>query len=187
MNILAFSGSSRQGSLNSQALRIVTGMAEQTGASVTTLDLRELEIPIYDADLEAEIGLPPGAAILRERLLAANAIIIACPEYNGFMTPLLINAIDWASRVEGKRDLAPFQGKVILICSAAPSNLGGIRSASHLRTMLAGIGCVVLPQGLTVANAREAFTESGEFVDPSLSDRAGTLVARLTDMAQRLS
>ena len=96
VRLLAFCGSSRRGSWNRQLLAIATAGARQAGASVTLLDLKDLNLPIFDEDLEAEQGLPAGAVGLKRLLRQHEGLLIACPEYNGSITPLLKNAIYWA-------------------------------------------------------------------------------------------
>lgn len=185
--ILAMSGSSRKDSLNVRALDTVTAIAIDKGAEVERLDLGELDIPIYDGDLEAASGLPEGVTRLRAAMLEADGLVIACPEYNGFMTPLLLNALDWASRAEGaKPDLAPFRDKVILITSASPGGFGGMRAAGHLRTMLSGIGSIVVPQGIAIPGAYDAFDDSGDFKDDGLRKRAESAVERFLDIAKKI-
>ena len=146
-SILAFSGSNRKGAYNQMAVNALAGSLDQ----VTHLDLGSLELPIYNADEEAADGLPAGAAKLRTLLSEHEAWIIGCPEYNGFMTPLLMNAINWGTRSPGGvPDLSCFQNKVVLIASTSPGALGGLRAATHLKTMLSGIGAFVLPDTFTV-------------------------------------
>lgn len=186
-NILAFCGSARSESVNQRVVDCLVELARDRGANVTTLDLRGLSIPLYDGDLETAEGLPRGAAELREAMIGADGLIIGCPEYNGFITPLLINAIDWASRAEGSRpDLTPFRDKVVLICSASPGGFGGMRAAGHLRTMLSGIGSFVLPQNLSVPSAHNAFSAESDFADEALASRAADLVDKFLDVTTRL-
>lgn len=186
--ILAFSGSSRSTSYNRHMLaRLVSAAAEQ-GAEVTTVDLGELDIPIYNGDLEEAHGLPEGAERLRALLHDHSGLMIACPEYNGFITPLLLNSIDWASRSgTGGVDVTPWMNKIVAIASASPGPFGGMRSAGHLRTLLSGIGCLVLPFSLAVPNAAQAFDESGDFVDERIRERARQLASRLIAVTERLS
>ena len=62
------------------------------------LDLRALGLPVYDGDIEANQGVPPAAGELIDAIVAADAVLVVTPEYNGFPTPLVINAFDWLSR-----------------------------------------------------------------------------------------
>src|SRR5258708_93711 len=104
IKILAFSGSSRKGSINKKLLDIAIQGARDAGADVTLFDLRELNLPIYDGDLEAEKGVPENVLKLREIMLEHQGLLIASAEYNGSVSALLKNSIDWASRPAGGLD-----------------------------------------------------------------------------------
>jgi NAD(P)H-dependent FMN reductase len=163
-SILAFSGSSRIQSLNSHLLQQAILMARDAGAVVETLDLRSLNLPIYDGDFEAANGLPEGARMLKEAMREADGFLIASPEYNSFPTPLLLNAIDWASRSESPDELplSAFRGKTAGLISASPGPMGGLRSLTALRTKLQNIGVTVVPALAAVGGATEAgFADKG--------------------------
>lgn len=186
--LLAFCGSSRAASFNQRALDRLTAAAEARDAEVTRVDLGELALPIYNADLEARDGLPEGARRFRTQLAANAGLLVGCPEYNGFLTPLLVNAIDWATRSdEGRPDLAPFANKVVAISSASPGGFGGTRSAGHLRTLLSGIGCIVLPQTLVVPNAGNAFDDAGEFTSDAFDKRAAQVADKIVEVVGKLA
>ena len=104
--ILAFAGSTRAGSLNKLLLRTAVQGAEAAGASVTVIDLADFRIPLYDGDLEAESGLPENAEKLQNLFLEHNGLLIAAPEYNSSITPVLKNTFDWVSRRDGAADRA---------------------------------------------------------------------------------
>jgi len=187
-NLLAFSGSNREHSYNRQVLGGLVELARDAGAKVTEVNLGELQLPIYNADQEAATGLPDGAGRFREMLSGSDGFIVGCPEYNGFITPLLLNSIDWATRSEKAQvDVTPFANKVVLISSASPGMFGGMRSAGHLRTLLSGIGCIVLPQAMIVPGAAQALDEAGKLRDERLRARAGQVVTRLMEMTGRLA
>ena len=99
--ILAFAGSARRESYNKRILRIAAEGARQAGAEVTQIDLRDYPLPIFDEDLEREEGTPKNAAELKQLFLAHQGLLIAAPEYNSSITPLLKNTIDWVSRQAG--------------------------------------------------------------------------------------
>ncbi|RYH27813.1 MAG: NADPH-dependent oxidoreductase, partial [Alcaligenaceae bacterium] len=123
---LAFSGSSRTGSFNVMLLRLATAEVVAAGGEVTTVDLRALALPIYDADLEASEGVPPAVKALRAQMMAHDGLLIASPEYNGAMPALLKNVLDWCSRpVDGTDGLAPYRGKTVALMAASLSPFGG--------------------------------------------------------------
>jgi len=185
--ILALAGSLREGSLNKKLLAVARRGAEAAGARCTEVDLRSLGLPLYDGDLEARSGLPEGARELRRRLAEHAGLLLASPEYNGSVPGVLKNAIDWASRSgEGGPDLSPFRGTVVALVAASPGPLGGVRGLIHLRTILSGIGCLVLPDQLTLRGAGDAFDAEGELRDPKQRQRAEAIGGSLARALQRL-
>jgi chromate reductase len=163
--LLVTSGSSRTGSFNRKLAAVAAQVARTQGAQVTELDLRELGLPVYDGDIEAK-GLPPGALELRRMLAGHDAVLIATPEYNGFVTPLLLNALDWVSRVPAG-DALPSgleaTGRLAAgLMSASPGALGGQRGLLFLRSYLSlTIGMLVVPQTQSIPLAHQAFDEQG--------------------------
>jgi len=162
LKILAFAGSLREGSFNKKLL--LTPVQFLKGAQVDVLDLREVDMPLYDGDLEEKSGLPDGAVKFRQRIEPADALVIATPEYNHSIPGTLKNAIDWASRPPGD----VFDGKTALLLGASPGGFGAVRSLIHLRQVLTALGVIVLPSQVTVSHAHEAFTEEGDISDPEI-------------------
>jgi len=154
-NLLAFSGSSRLQSLNTLLLETAALMAREAGAVVEIIDLRALELPVYDGDYEAANGLPQGAKTLKEAMKEADGFLIASPEYNSYPTPLLLNALDWASRrsEEDEPPMTAFKGKTAGLLAASPGPMGGLRSLWALRTFLMNVGVTVVPQLAAVGAA----------------------------------
>lgn len=185
--ILAFAGSTREGSFNKKLVKVATEATRAAGAEVTTLDLRELELPMYDGDLESSKGLPAGGRNLKDLMLTHHGFLISAPEYNSSISAVLKNAIDWASRpVPGEKPLECFDGKIAALMSASPGALGGLRMLVHLRAILENVGTIVLPKQLAVAKAAEAFDESGALKDPAQHKKVEQLCAQLTDVIRRL-
>ncbi len=161
--ILAFSGSSRSGSFNLRLVRLAGRMAQELGAQVSEVDLRALALPIFDQDLEQDPGPPEGVSQLRHMMMEHDGFLVACPEYNGSITPLLKNAIDWVTRPEeGVGPMAAFRGKTATLLAASPGGLGGIRGLPHMHILLSGLGTMVLPTQVAVGGAHEAFTENDQ-------------------------
>src|SRR3954467_15112718 len=102
--ILAFAGSLRKGSYNKMLVRVAAAAAARAGAEVTSVDLKELALPVYDGDDEDASGLPPGAKRLKKLMVEADGFLISTPEYNSSTPGGLKNAIDWASRTEGEEE-----------------------------------------------------------------------------------
>ncbi|WP_309744365.1 NAD(P)H-dependent oxidoreductase [Chamaesiphon sp. OTE_20_metabat_361] len=164
--ILAFAGSARKDSFNKKLVKIAAEGAKAAGAEVTYLDFRDLPLPLYDEDLETAEGLPENALKLKAMMKAHQGFLIACPEYNSSITPLLKNAIDWASRPEpGEPSLVCFKDKVAILMGASPGALGGLRGLVHVRSILGNIGVLVLPDQKAIGNAHQAFDEHGQLKD----------------------
>ena len=165
MKLLVFAGSTRQQSFNRQLAATAATLARAAGAEVTHLELVDLAIPLYNADLEAR-GTPPDVMRLKQLLFEHPAWIICSPEYNGSYTALLKNTIDWASSPV-KNDPAwsqgteAFAGKVVGLLSASPGALGGLRSLSHLNPLLLNLQCWVAPRQFALSNASQAFDSNG--------------------------
>ncbi len=96
--VLAFAGSARVDSYNSKLVKVAAEGVRGAGAEVTLIDLRDFPLPLFDQDLEAAGGLPDNARELKEIMLKHDGLLIAAPEYNSSITPLLKNTIDWVSR-----------------------------------------------------------------------------------------
>ena len=170
--ILVFAGSARKDSFNKKLARAGAEAARSTGAEVTFADLAEFVMPLYDGDLESTEGIPEAAGRFRALLRENEGWMIACPEYNGSITPLLKNTIDWASRPQdGEGTGAVFQGKAAALLSASPGRLGGIRGLVHVRTILHGLGTLVVPGDVSVSAAHQAFGDDGSLTDLGLAER----------------
>jgi len=164
--ILAFAGSARKDSFNVKLVHIAAAGARAAGAEVTVLDLNDFPMPLFNQDLEATDGPPPQASRLKEIMRAHGGLLIASPEYNSSISPLLKNTIDWVSRpADGEQMLAAYQGKVAGLMSASPGRLGGLRGLVHLRSILSNIGVLVIPDQVAVGEAGAAFDDSGDLVD----------------------
>ena len=169
VRVLVVSGSARPGSFNRRLADVAAGLAVAGGAEVTQTDLRALALPLYDAEIEAA-GVPAGALELRRLFATHDAVIIASPEYNGFPTPLLINALDWTSRVPALGDLpsglVAMGGTVAGVVSASPGALGGLRSLLFVRQFLQlALGLLVVPEQFALGQANKAFDDSGQLID----------------------
>lgn len=180
--ILAFAGSARRESLNKKLLAVVVEAVRAAGAEVTLIDLNDLPLPLYHGDLEDAQGLPANAVKLVGLITEHPALLIASPEYNSLITPLLKNTIDWCTRAEPN----PLAGKVAAVVSASPGMFGGVRSAQVARQLLLHLGCHVIPAQCTVPHADEAFDENGRLKDPRTQKAAQRVAAELVRTTVRL-
>ncbi len=186
--ILAFAGSTRTDSFNKKLVTIAAEAARAAGAEVTFLDLRDLELPIFDQDFEAEHGLPDGTIRLKQLLAEHDGLLISSPEYNSSVTAVLKNAIDWASRpaTPDEPTLSSFAGKVAGLMSASPGALGGLRGLVHLRSILSNIKVIVLPDQMAIPAAHNAIAEDGTLVDPKHHQAIAGISERLTEVLKKL-
>jgi NAD(P)H-dependent FMN reductase len=185
--ILVLAGSARRESFNKKLATLAATVLDEEGASVTLVDLAHYPMPIYDGDLEAESGVPEKARELRELMQENHALVLASPEYNGSVTPLLKNTLDWVSRPEeGAPGSTAFKGKVAALLSASPGGLGGQRGLVHLRAILNNLGVLVLPSSLSVTSAHKAFRDEGALADERLGLRLKGLMASLVRTAKAL-
>ena len=186
--ILALAGSMRHGSYNKKLVKIAAAGALKAGADVTLVDLADYRLPLYDGDQEEAEGLPEKAKELKRLFIEHDGFLFSSPEYNSSISGVFKNAIDWVSRPE-KDDpvsLVAFRGKVVVLMSASPGALGGLRGLVHVRALLGNIYSLVLPDQITVSKAHEAFNEDGQLKDPNQLEKVLALGATLAEMLIKL-
>ena len=191
VRLLIIAGSSRAGSLNRKLAAVAATAARQAGHRVSELDLRALALPVYDGDIEASTGVPAGAQTLLDALLDCDGVLIVTPEYNGFPTPLLINAFDWLSRINAQpprpAGLAATANKPVGLLAASPGLLGALRSMNYLRQYLQmAFAMIVVPQQLALSRANEAFDDSGALKDARSAHSVEGVLQSLTRLARAL-
>ncbi len=187
VRILAFAGSTRVGSYNKKLLTNAIEVAEKEGAMVTRIELKDLQLPLFDADDESEHGIPDNGMKLMNLMISHDAFMIASPEYNSSFSGVLKNAIDWASRpVKGLKPLIAFDGKPVLLMSASPGTLGGLRGLYSLRTVLSNIKCHVSPQLLAIGMAASAFDEQGLLKDEKKMSILNTNIRKFMSFVKAL-
>lgn len=185
--ILAFAGSTRSGSFNKFALRAAVQGATAAGAEVTWIDLKEFPLPLFDQELEQTAGMPESAVKLKQLFRNHDGLLIASPEYNSSITPLLKNTLDWVSRGSaGETPLAAYVGKVAALVSASPGSLGGLRGLIHLRSILGNIQVMVLPEQMAIPNAMQVFDEAGNFKEARLEEKVSDIGQALAKFLARL-
>ena len=186
--ILAFAGSARIGSHNHRLVQVAATGARAAGAEVTVLNLKDYPLPLFDEDLEREEGTPENARRLKQSFLDHDGLLVASPEYNSSITPLLKNTIDWVSRpAEGEPMLAAYQCKVAALMAASPGGLGGLRGLVHVRSILSSIGVVVLPDQIAVPQAFAAFDDDGQLKDEKQRGRVEGLGRSVAEFVGKLA
>ena len=159
------------------------------GADVTRISLADYPLPIMSEDLEKESGVPENAQRLARLIAAQDGFLIASPEYNSSIPPLLKNTVDWVSRVRRNagRPFKAFDGKVAALCSSSDGTFAGVRGLYHLRSVLMACHVEVVTPQCSVARAKEAFDEDGQFRDERLRHQMETVCATLIERAAMLS
>lgn len=184
--ILAFAGSNRRNSFNRQALTLAVAGAQDAGAEVTVADLRDFPMPIYDADFHHDSGVPAAMLALRELMMSANGLLIASPEYNASITPLLKNTIDWLSQKVDANDKTVFGNKVCGLLGASPGAFGTIRALPHVSYILSNLGTLVLPI-VAVPKAHELMNVDGSVKDERAAKMLRELGAKVSHTISKLS
>ncbi len=184
--ILVFAGSTRQDSFNRKLAGLAAEAARDAGAETTLIELRDYPMPLYDGDLEARDGPPENAFLLQELIAAQHGLLIASPEYNNSISPLLKNTLDWVSRTPRVRGANPYAGRVAGLLAASPGGLGGMRGLDHLRRVLDTLGMLVLPGVVAIPRADSAFDVQSRLTDERMAGRVQAMADRLVEVAGRL-
>ncbi len=173
MKIITFAGSLRKDSLNKKVCRNVMNYVQQNKlAEIEFIDLKALDIPVYDGDIETAQGLPGGVQKLCAKIHEVDALIIATPEYNGSIAAALKNALDWISREK----VVSIAGKHVLMCAASPGALGGVRGLWHSRVPFEALGCHVYPDMMGFSKAHELFDSEDQILDEKTKLRFEKLI-----------
>ena len=188
--LVVMAGSRRREALSRRVAEACALAVRNAGAEVEPVDLDDYPAPLYDGDLEAASGLPDGIVRLQQRLYASDGLLVVNPEYNGSITPLLKNTLDWCSRPNpadrARSGGAVYAGRAAAVVGSSPGALGGMRVLFHVRDILGYLGMHVIPQQLAVAKAGEAVGDDGRLRDAAQQDMLDTLAAALVDSARRL-
>ena len=167
IQLLGLSGSLRTDSVNSKLIREAARLYGDA-----TLTEADLNIPLYNGDDEDRDGLPASVQDLVAQIANADAVIIATPEYNGGITGVLKNALDWVSRAKP----SPWAGKPVAVMSAAAGRAGGVRAQTMLRSCMTPFNVkLAAASEVAIASAGSEFDENGLLV----SERYQASVARL--------
>jgi chromate reductase len=180
MRVLGITGSLRRGSYNHALLREA---AERLPAGAELVEFDRLaEIPPYDADLEVE-GTPEPVEALREAMRAADAVLVATPEYNHSIPGVLKNALDWASRPAGQSALT---GTPAAVVGASTGMFGAVWAQAETRKVLGALGGRVVERELPIAGAAELYRDGRLELSPEQSEQLEGLLNELVSEAEQL-
>ena len=168
MKIVGIAGSHRAGSINMALLRAAR---EERPAGVE-LEVESIEgIPVYDGDFEAAQGIPPRVAELKDKVAAADALLLVTPEYNNSIPGAFKNAIDWMTRPPADSPRV-FRGRPVGLIGASPGNYGTLLSQTAWLPVFRTLGMrPFYGQLLYVGNAGRVFDAAGKLVDEAIRAR----------------
>ncbi len=176
LSLLGLCGSLRSGSWNRKLMLEAAhrfGPAEFAAA--------DLNVPLYDGDLESERGIPPEVQRLADQISAADAVLLVSPEYNQSPSGVMKNALDWISRVEGN----PWRDKPVAMMSAAAGRAGGARSQYMLRLWMIPFRPWVIPgPEVMVAGPSKEFDDAGRLTSERYGNALDELMEQLRAAAE---
>lgn len=176
--VFATAGSLRTGSFN---WRLLDRAAEVAPEGVRIDRFAEIgDIPFFSQDREGE-ATPEPVLEMRRRIAAADAVLIATPEYNGGMPGVLKNALDWASRPAGE---SPLKGKPAAVVGASPGSRGAVRGQKNARDVLTSIGADVIDAELPVGRFHELADADGRLRDEAIEAGLARHLSALAEMAR---
>jgi chromate reductase len=180
--LLGISGSLRRGSFNTSLLRTA---AELAGDGVTLQAAGIHGIPLYDADLEAEQGLPAAVVALKDQVAACDGLLLVTPEYNNGIPGVFKNAIDWLSRPNDDVKRV-FGDRPVAVIGASPSGFGTILAQNAWWPVLRTLGTRPWFGGrLMLSRAGKAFDADGQLVDKAARENLRVFVAGFADFCRR--
>lgn len=158
MNLLALSGSLRQASFNTRLGHVLAARAPD-GVVVEVATCHG--IPLYDGDLEDAHGIPEAVVVLRQRIQAADGLILITPEYNGSMPGVFKNALDWLTRPP--EEMAPtFKDRPTALAGATPGGLGTTLAQAGSLVNLRQLKVRLYPEHLRISKADEVLGSDGD-------------------------
>lgn len=168
--LLGISGALRAGSFNTQLVKEAARVFDPA-----SFGMADLNLPLYDGDIEAASGIPAAVQTLADQIKAADAIVISTPEYNQSLSGVLKNALDWVSRVPGD---SVWQDKPVALMSAAAGRSGGARGNYALRLAMQPFKTRLIQAELLVASPSREF-EDGKLVNEGTQKRLSALMDTL--------
>jgi len=166
VKLLGLTGSLRAGSYNTALLRAAVALNDDT-LHIEPMTLHG--IPLYDGDVEQRDGTPPAVRALKERILAAQGLLLVSPEYNNGVPGVFKNAVDWLSRkTPGLPDV--FAQRPVAVIGASPGGFGTVLAQAHWLPVLRTLGAQVYSSGrVAVSRAGTAFDTDGRLTDEKVA------------------
>ncbi len=178
MKLLAFSGSLRKNSYNRALLRVAQSVAPST-IEFETFDLASL--PMFNEDLR-EPAYPAPVQEFIQKVSAADALLIATPEYDHFLPAALLSALEWLS--DDNNPTRALLNKPVAIMTVSTTGFGGVRAIVQFQAMSFTLKIRLLNNfSVTVSKAREKFDEQGNLIDEHTKEKIAKLLADLVEFA----
>jgi len=186
--LLLVSGSLRSESFNTRLLRDLALRLDGC-CQVDLLDPRQVDLPLFDQDLEADPMVAGRVAALHRRFAASHGLIVASPEYNGQLPPFLKNLVDWVSRLAyiDPSHGNPFVDRAVLLCSASTGWSGGALAIPHARALFGYVGGVVIGDTICLPQAGQRWTGDGFAFAPAFEQQIAGALARVLRLASDLA
>jgi NAD(P)H-dependent FMN reductase len=183
--LLLLSGSQRRESFNTRLLQYLAQYLDGR-CIVDMIDPTQVDLPLFNQDLEDDPIIMGRVAMLHQRFSDSHGIIVACPEYNGQLTPFLKNIVDWVSRLSyiDNRFDNPFRDRPALLCSASTGWSGGAVSTPHARALFGYVGCLVIGETICIPNAHQAWLGDSYQFDPFFDAQICDATDRVLQLAQ---
>lgn len=179
LKVLGVCGSARKASFNMAALRACKELAP-AGLSLSFASISD--IPMYNQDL-FDAGVPESAKRFHAEIAAADGVLIATPEYNFSLPPLLKNAIDWVSKMPNQ----PFMNKPVAVFSSSQGPLGGARVQYDVRRIIVQLWGLVLPRPeIFIGVAQSKFDAQGKLTDEATRKFLAELLAGFKTWIERM-
>lgn len=182
VRIVGIAGSLRRKSFNLGLLKA----AEELMPEGSSLSVHRINgIPLYNADDEAENGLPAAVAELKEAVAAADGVLLATPEYNNGIPGVFKNAIDWLSRPAD--DIGRiFGGRPVALVGASPGGFGTIMSQDAWLSILRTLGTRPWFEArMMVSRASALYDNDGALTDAATRERLKQFLAGFVVFARR--
>jgi NAD(P)H-dependent FMN reductase len=186
--LLFVSGSQRRESLNSGLLRNVAQRLNGR-CRVDMLDSADVDLPLFNQDLEDSPAVIERVAALHQRFKASDGLVVASPEYNGQLTPYLVNIVAWVSRlahIDSRFD-NPFYGCPLMLCSASTGRSGGSLAMPHARALFDYVGCLIAGDPICVPYADQAWTGDRYAFDPFFDEQINATADSFLQLVQSLA
>lgn len=169
--MIAFAGSNSKNSINAHLISHVA--SQVTSATVSIVDLKTLEIPMYSIDIETEQGFPVDVTILKNKISESDGVILSVNEHNGSVSAFFKNILDWLSRV----DRSFLSNKKILLMSTSPGARGGKTALEFTKEVLPRFGGNVV-ESFSFPSFQDNFdTATQTITNPSLAMGVGEVIA----------